>query len=341
VADLRINSPANPYNASRSSDATSARAASAQWSAEVAAQKAASNGNLPNQPTANNNGRPSNEPAATNKNGTQPAQAATASPVADQKPGAGSNLSLWIHGGLTAGSFLPSLIGAGFSAADGLVYGIEGDRTNAALSFGAAGVGLFTDAGIAKVAALGLGAAAKALKVGEAAVKVEKEVNGIAKVGEAVVNADKEANTAVKAGETAEPVVAQNASAKAPKSTDVVSSPDLKTKPAGPRIRSKYADNTPVYQGQQPPRIRGPDPAAQGGHSVLRHDTVNNRIYQAREFDAAGHPVRDIDFTNPTYPNGAPRPGHPGPPHQHRFFTNNPDVGPRSGFRRNGPEPMP
>jgi hypothetical protein len=316
MADLTINAPTNPYNALQSPEASSVSDASSQWSAVVAAQKAADKGSQPS-PTA------------------MPGQAG------DQKPADGSRWSLWIHGGLTAGSFLPSFVGAGFSAADGIVYSIEGDRTNAALSFGVAGVGLFTDAGVAKAAVLGLGVASEALKVGEAAVKVEKEASGIARVGEAIVNAEKEARTAAKAEETAKPVVAQNASAKAPKGADAVSSPDLKSKPSGPQIRSKYADHTPVYQGQQPARIKGPDPAAQGAHSVLRHDTVNNRLYQAREFDAADHPVRDIDFTNPTYPNGAPRPGHPGPPHQHRFFMNNPNVGPRSGFRRGGPEPTP
>ncbi len=111
--------------------------------------------------------------------------------------------------------------------------------------------------------------------------------------------------------------------------------------PDGPRVHSRYSDNTPVFEGQQPPRITGPHPAAGGPHTVLRHDPVNNRIYQGREFDAAGHPVRDVDFANPTYPNGHPRPGHPGPPHQHRWNVNDPAVGPRSGFRRGGPEPIP
>jgi hypothetical protein len=35
--------------------------------------------------------------------------------------------------------------------------------------------------------------------------------------------------------------------------------------------------------------------------------------------------VRDIDFTNPTYPNGTMRPGHPGPPHQHPWRPVNPN----------------
>lgn len=50
-------------------------------------------------------------------------------------------------------------------------------------------------------------------------------------------------------------------------------------------------------------------------------DLKNNRIYQGREFDAAGKPVRDIDFTAPTFPNGTPRPVHP-IPHQHNWVEN-------------------
>ncbi|MGA9382341.1 MAG: hypothetical protein WBV73_26575 [Phormidium sp.] len=106
-------------------------------------------------------------------------------------------------------------------------------------------------------------------------------------------------------------------------------------------IHSLYADGTAVLRGQKPPRISGPDPTAIGPHSVLRWDTTNNRIYQRREYDADRFPVRDIDFTNPAFPgSGTPRPGHPGPPHQHRFAVNDPNIGPRSGFIRSGPEPL-
>lgn len=107
------------------------------------------------------------------------------------------------------------------------------------------------------------------------------------------------------------------------------------------RIRSRYADGTPVLDGQQPPRITGPDPAAAGRpHSVLRRDRINRRLYQAREFDAAGHPVRDIDFTNPTFPTGRVRPGHPGPPHQHRWVPVDPN-NLAAGFRRGIAETFP
>jgi hypothetical protein len=105
-----------------------------------------------------------------------------------------------------------------------------------------------------------------------------------------------------------------------------------------PRFHSRYADQTPVFEGQQPPRISGPDPMAKGPHTVLRNDLINKRVYKGREFDVAGNPVRDVDFTNPTYPNGAPRLGHLGPPHQHRYIVNDTAIGPRSGFRRNKPE---
>ncbi|HIC89641.1 MAG TPA: hypothetical protein EYP04_09610 [Anaerolineae bacterium] len=109
----------------------------------------------------------------------------------------------------------------------------------------------------------------------------------------------------------------------------------------GPRYRSIYDDGTLVVDGQQPVRLPlTADPAATGADSRVRYDTVNNRVYQLREFDANANLVRDIDLTNPTFPNGTPRPGHPGPPHQHRFEVNDSNVGPRSGFRRLGPEPL-
>ncbi len=104
-------------------------------------------------------------------------------------------------------------------------------------------------------------------------------------------------------------------------------------------IHSRYADGTPVFEGQEPNRLPGgnrplPDAKATGPHSQLRWDTINNRIYQAREFDAKGYPVRDIDFTSPTYRNGNPRPNHAPPPHQHQWHINDPQIGPRSGFQR-------
>ena len=89
-------------------------------------------------------------------------------------------------------------------------------------------------------------------------------------------------------------------------------------------VHSRYADGTLVLKNQQPPRLgeSRPDPNALGPHSQLRYDTYNQRIYQAREFDESGQPVRDIDFTSPTYPNGNPRPDHLPPPHQHRWIPN-------------------
>jgi hypothetical protein len=99
-------------------------------------------------------------------------------------------------------------------------------------------------------------------------------------------------------------------------------------------FHSRYADGTLVREGHEPDRIHGPHPDAEGAHSVLRWDDENGRIYQAREYDADGHPVRDIDFTNPTDPRGREWPGHPGPPHQHRWVVNDPEVGPRSNFKR-------
>jgi hypothetical protein len=89
-------------------------------------------------------------------------------------------------------------------------------------------------------------------------------------------------------------------------------------------IHSRYADGTPVYKSQKPPRFGEPkpDPEAQGSHSRLRWDNYNQRIYQAREFNASAQPVRDIDFTSPTYPSGTPRNDHLPPPHQHQWLPN-------------------
>jgi RHS repeat-associated protein len=118
---------------------------------------------------------------------------------------------------------------------------------------------------------------------------------------------------------------------------------------ASPEFHSVYGDGTLVPEGQQPPRIPpGADPGsgqlntpAEGAHTRLRLDpNQGNRVYQGREIDAAGHPVRDVDFTNPTYKSGHPRPGHPGPPHQHQWTPVDP-ANPKAGYRREKlPEPM-
>ncbi|NES74352.1 MULTISPECIES: hypothetical protein [Okeania] len=111
--------------------------------------------------------------------------------------------------------------------------------------------------------------------------------------------------------------------------------------PSQPEIYAKYADGTPVYKSHRPSRISGLDTKAIGPHSVLRWDTINNRIYQRREYDASGNPVRDIDFTSPTFPrSGRIRPEHPVPPHQHRFYINDPKIGTTSGFVRGAAEPL-
>jgi hypothetical protein len=102
----------------------------------------------------------------------------------------------------------------------------------------------------------------------------------------------------------------------------------------GKTIHSKYADGTPVYEGEQPPHLPVTDLGPGAPHTGMRWDNVHQRIYQGREYDAAGNPVRDIDFTSPTYPSGKPRPNHPAPPHEHRWEVNDPNIGPQSGFKR-------
>jgi len=122
----------------------------------------------------------------------------------------------------------------------------------------------------------------------------------------------------------------------------------------GPRYHSVYEDGTLVVEGRQPPRlprmksgVPEPEPGAVGPHSRLRWDPDTpsrsgrgrGRVYQERQFDEAGNPVRDIDYTSPTYPSGRPRPGHAPPPHEHAFTPNDP-ARPQAGFKRGDPVPI-
>jgi len=95
-----------------------------------------------------------------------------------------------------------------------------------------------------------------------------------------------------------------------------------KVNSANQKVHSKYSDGIKILEGEQPSRIKGPDPAAQGNpHTVLKWDTKNNRIYKARTYASNGQPVKDIDFTLPTFPNGTPRPNHT-VPEQHQWLPN-------------------
>jgi hypothetical protein len=104
-------------------------------------------------------------------------------------------------------------------------------------------------------------------------------------------------------------------------------------------IHSRYPDGTPVYEGQQPGKIAGPNPAAGGSpHTQLKWDEANGRVYKARQYGEGGTPEFDYDFTTPTYPNGNLRP-HQMAPEQHRWIPNDPG-NPRAGFKRGPGEPL-
>jgi hypothetical protein len=77
----------------------------------------------------------------------------------------------WVHGGLTALSFCPSVCGSAFSAVDGAVSLAQGDRVGAGIAFGAAAVGIVSDAGAAKLVAMGVKEVAASATAG---VKLEK-----------------------------------------------------------------------------------------------------------------------------------------------------------------------
>ena len=72
------------------------------------------------------------------------------------------------HTALGAASFAPSVLGSAASAVDGILYAAEGDRTNAAISLGAAAVGMVSDAGVARLAAKGVKAGAEMVQAAHA-----------------------------------------------------------------------------------------------------------------------------------------------------------------------------
>lgn len=102
------------------------------------------------------------------------------------------------------------------------------------------------------------------------------------------------------------------------------------------RYHSRYPDGTPVFEGQQPSKVGGP--LSEAPHSVIKWDKKNRRIYKAREYGQDGVPIRDIDFTNPTFGSGKLRPDHY-VPEQHRYTPNDPN-NPKAGYKRGPGEPL-
>jgi len=82
-----------------------------------------------------------------------------------------SRASIWAHRTLTAASFSPSVIGAGFSYIDAGVYAFQGKWADAGISAAAATVGIFSDAGLAKLAGKGVKEVVALTKEGEVAAK--------------------------------------------------------------------------------------------------------------------------------------------------------------------------
>jgi hypothetical protein len=77
-----------------------------------------------------------------------------------------------------------------------------------------------------------------------------------------------------------------------------------------------------------------PDPdAGTNPHTRLRRDTINKRIYQARTFGDDGVPLKDIDFTVPTRPDGTAWDNSIPVPHEQKWFEVIPGR-PSSGYKR-------
>ena len=93
--------------------------------------------------------------------------------------------------------------------------------------------------------------------------------------------------------------------------------------------------NTDVYVPDRPlprdPRTKEPVPEADGAYTQLgTKDGTKGKYPQAREFDAQGKPVKDIDFTD----HGRPK-NHPNP-HEHKWKPN-----PTGGTPQRSPEAEP
>ena len=87
------------------------------------------------------------------------------------------------------------------------------------------------------------------------------------------------------------------------------------------RMFSEEAKSENRFPDRKLPRtpdgIALPDPEAEGPYTQLGQQEGRNGNYdQAREFDANGNPVRDIDFTDHGRPSSHPS------PHQHEYLPN-------------------
>mgnify|MGYP000356006659 CR=1 FL=1 len=121
--------------------------------------------NLPAaSPTVSAMPSPLTLPAASMLPGTSGTSMWTSFAFADWRGGAAAawgTASSYVHGGLTAVSFVPA-VGSFAMYADAGIYALERDYASAAINTAAATLGLGTNAGLAK-AALGVGIAARAI----------------------------------------------------------------------------------------------------------------------------------------------------------------------------------
>ena len=87
------------------------------------------------------------------------------------------------------------------------------------------------------------------------------------------------------------------------------------------RMFSEEAESANRFPNRELPRYpsgdAAPDPEAEGPYTQLgKREGRNGNYDKAREFDASGRPVRDIDFTDHGRPSNHPN------PHQHDYLPN-------------------
>lgn len=124
-------------------------------------------------------------------------------PQSQQQSHSGFGIMDAVHGVLTAGSFLPSVFGSAASYLDAGVYAAQGDWTDAGISAGAATIGLVSDAGAAKLAAMGVKEGVAALKGGEEAASLASKAAKLSHAGTDAAETAKTAANAVHEGEDA------------------------------------------------------------------------------------------------------------------------------------------
>jgi hypothetical protein len=101
---------------------------------------------------------------------------------------------------------------------------------------------------------------------------------------------------------------------------------------------SIFADGTLVRNDEHPQRL--PQPTWEYvklhmGPRIEKRIMQNGRVFQERYYNEKGYPVKDVDYTSPTFPDGRPFADHAEPDHEHLWIMKNSEK-PQDGWMRQG-----